>query len=143
MKNNNPILFFTLALLLCGCNNTINENQLIGNWQVVDFNANTPSVSTEIIELARLEALSSKYFFKKNKDYTLKTKSISEQGTWKLDIENKKIIFINIVKGEEKLSYYTLEYLNKNSIKFIHTLEKVGSISMTLQKEIESNVNNN
>ena len=124
-----------LAFSVYGCGQ-INEKEIKGVWQITAFSANTPSLAPGVINLARVEALSSVYTFESDSTFHMTSDYTSqgEGGTWRINAD--KVLIMNYIsEGEQSEETYQILSLNDNSMKWKQDIEGLGSISMTLKKK--------
>ena len=88
----NTTLMIVLCLSLIGCNKLVEESQLIGKWKVTEFNADTPGLSSEVIESAREEAISMECELSSGGGSFLKSNYFDkgQKGKWVFDQESKR-----------------------------------------------------
>ncbi len=130
-------LLSLVTILFCSCNSQINENKIIGNWKVIEFDTNTPTLSSGVIETAKIEALSTQYSFEKDKSFSMKSNfnSNGKSGNYKYLSKKKTFQMTYSSDGVKTLQEYQIESLNGDLMKWTQEMGNLGSISMTLKKE--------
>jgi len=130
-------LLSLVTILFCSCNSQINENEIIGNWKVIEFDTNTPTLSSGVIEAAKIEALSTQYSFEKDKSFSMKSNFISDgkSGNYKYLSKKKTFQMAYSSDGVKTLQEYQIESLNGDLMKWTQEMGDLGSISMTLKKK--------
>ncbi|MGB3776777.1 MAG: hypothetical protein WA960_00355 [Tunicatimonas sp.] len=130
-------LFSLASLLLFSCENQIDENELIGNWEVSEFKANTPELSQALIEGAKIEALSTSYLFKKDKTCSMKSNYIlnGRIGKYELIAETSIIKITYPPEDGSSIEEYKVESLNGSSMKWTQNMGELGSLTLMLTKE--------
>lgn len=136
MRNMMPI-FYLVSVLFFSCGNHLDENELNGNWAVVEFKANTPEISPSLIEAAKVEALSTRYSFQKDKRFSMKSNYYSkgEHGNYEFIPKTNRIKMIYSSEEDNSTEEYKIEILNRNSMKWKQDLVELGSLTMTFKKE--------
>ena len=130
-------LLSLVTILICSCDSKINENKIIGNWKVIEFNTDTPTLSSGITETAKIEALSTQYSFEKDKSYSMKSKinSDGKSGTYNYVSKKKTFQMTYSSDGVKTLQEFQIESLSDDLMKWTQKMGDLGSISMTLKKE--------
>ena len=130
-------LLSLVTILFCSCDSQINENKIIGNWKVIEFDTDTPTLSSGIIDAAKIEALSTQYSFEKDKSFSMKSKIISDgkSGNYKYLSKKKTFQMTYSSDGVKTLQEYQIESLSDDLMKWTQEMGDLGSISMTLKKE--------
>lgn len=130
-------LFYLASLLLLGCANQINENDLYGNWKVTKFEANTPELSPSLIEGAKTEALSTTYLFNKDNSFSMKSDFVSDgsAGTYEFITETHSLQMTSSSQNDNSIEEYTVESLSGNSMKWSHDMGELGNLKLVLTKE--------
>lgn len=136
MKTLIPV-FSIFLFLIYGCDNSIDQEELIGRWEVVDFQSNV-QISPHIIEGAKSLALSTSFIFNKDKTFSVisdypkkrfgKYQFISETGTIKL-------IYNDGIGGGSRINVFTIESLDGNSMKLSEKFEDSQSNTYWLVKK--------
>ena len=136
MKTLIPI-FLIFFLLFYGCDNSIDQEELIGRWEVVDFKSNV-LISPHIIEGAKSLALSTSFIFNKDKTFSVvsdypkkrfgKYQFMKETGTIKL-------IYNDGISGGSRINVFTIESLDGNSMKLSQKIEDSQSNTYWLVKK--------
>ena len=130
-------MLILVVFFFYNCNSKIDKNQIIGHWKVVEFNSNTPELSPNLIEGAKMEALSSNYFFQKDKIFKMKSNYNSNGKSGKFEFVSKKrtIRMHYNVGNKNDIEEYQIESLDDNFMKWTQNLGDLGSLSMILKKE--------
>ena len=126
-----------MVFLFVSCNIGTNKENIIGNWRIVNFDANVKDISPILINAGRREALSTTYIFNKDSTFIMKSASFIEgqQGRWSIDAKNKTILF-DFDNDKMDNDTYTLEELNQFNMLWSQKLDQgFGTITMILEKE--------
>jgi hypothetical protein len=135
MKKN--ILLLLVVVFFYNCSSKINENEIIGNWKVVEFMSNTPELSPILIEATKNEALSSNYSFHKDKTFKMKSdyKPNGESGKFKFTSKKRTFELIFNSGNKNDIEKHQIVSLDANLMKWTQNIEGIGSLSMTLKRE--------
>lgn len=131
------VLFITLILLiLTNCTSRKSENQIVGKWNISEFDSNTPDLSPELINMAKENALSSTYTIKVDKTYSIQSSHSGnkEIGKWTLNKAKNLILFSTEQNGEEFLDEYEIESINEQEMVWSQDLGELGKLKLTLKK---------
>lgn len=130
------LLLFMITGIFNSCIGQIKQSELIGKWKVVHFEANTPTLSPEIILDAKKEALSSIYQILENNKSILASSYYNRErkGTWKFNEDTQELIFNHDVNSDMGLETSKIIYLTGNMMKWTQDLGELGSITMVLEK---------
>jgi hypothetical protein len=137
MKLINTILLIGVFIYISFNSNAQVENDKInGDWKVVSFSANTPSLSPSLLKGAREEALSSTYSFRTDKTFTMQSEYVTppENGYWNISDKNEIIMNYN-PGGKQNKEIYKIELLNSSTMKWSQDMGELGSLTMTLKKK--------
>lgn len=122
---------FLLGLLLCSCKPAVEPQNLIGTWEVMRFSADLPEISPEVIALAEQEALSYKYSFNEQRQFSL----LHHKGEWQLDESGSELRMIYAEESELPPDHYHIDYLEGERMKWTQEMGEMGSLSLILHKK--------
>jgi len=132
------IIACTILISVLSCSSKVDTSKIIGKWKVIEFSANTPDLSPAVIDAGRTESLSSHYSFFKNGDSNLKSNYYKngKERTWIYNSTSNVLTMQNKEKNEDGPESYTIESLNDNKMIWLQDLGELGSLKLTLIKEL-------
>jgi hypothetical protein len=129
-------LVVVFSLLLLGCGNKLEEEELIGKWTVSEFEAKTPQFSQALINGARNEVLSTTYSFYGDKTFSIKSKLVSNGKNGKFEyLADSNLLILTYSDLENSPVKFKIEALSEKSLKWTQDLGEIGSLKYFLKKE--------
>ena len=131
MKNG-IILLGVLIVLTISCSSKLDENNILGNWEIIDFTINSTILSPEVIKNTKESSIFSVYTFYENNTYDLKAKypEHNESGNWILKKTNKSserlLELTSKIDNEEIIDEYIIQILN---VKEMEWIKEIGEIT--------------
>lgn len=121
------------AVLFYNCSSQINEKDIIGNWKVVEFNPNLPTMSPYLIQLANEEALSSHYSFQTDNIFTLKSNN-DPNGNGKFELLKNGTIILYHNDEYNDVEKYKIKSLNSKQMIWYADMGDGGDLHIIFKK---------
>ncbi len=126
-----------LISLITSCKRQLNEDDLIGTWKVVEFNADIPDLSPVLIQETNKIALSSVYTFNLDKSMLRKSdiELDGEVGKFELLNEGEQILMTYDTEGYNSKEKYNIVSFNGKSMQWEFKEGVLGNLVMKLKKQ--------
>lgn len=123
-----------IALTLGACTTTVEQSTFIGKWQVVNCEADMPSISPGLVAGAVQYALSCSYTFEANGSCTLQSTNPPETaaGSWQF-VANTNLLIINF--EDETAEEYTVHRTATGNLLWHSDMQELGSMTYELEKQ--------
>lgn len=128
------LIFFCAGLF--ACTPDIDEDNIPGTWQVIEFNANLPDLSEEHRAHSEKIALSITYQFTTDSTviYFIKETNGTGRGTWEYSPFAQQLDIHRGV-GDEKISEeYLVTEISERYMRWVQNINDEGIVTLVLEK---------
>lgn len=126
-----------VVTIFSSCTTNYNSITLEGTWQVVDMEADMPTVSPGIISEGEKLALSTTYFFRSDNTCLVTSDYYPDgyEATWQFDEDS---MLLRVESADEIIidnSNFSIEFENAKKIYLSQSISELGDLRMTLTKK--------
>lgn len=124
------------VLLTASCSSPFGRADLVGRWQVAEFDTDINRLSPALLQAGEDEALSTQYVLEADGTFEATSNFMpnGQKGAWAFNEESKRLTFVYMDTPDDSESY-TVESANGSQSVWLMGMEGLGIMQFTLARQ--------